>query len=693
MPKKTKGKKATRPNERLFQDLATVKAPKSLNVTVTRPHWQLLVDERTNMKFSSHHETKDGMVEPTCVKMSKLADIAGDITYLRQDNAGENLKLAKRMGCADWKMKTKIEYTARGTPQQNHMAELGFTAIAARSRAAMNRANFPLEVRYTTFCEVSNCIAKLDWLTVIELDGEKKTRIEHYQGSLPAFANQLRTIGEAGTVRIGKNGKVKDRGVTMLFIGYATQHEGDCWRMYNPETKRVSQTRDVIWLNRMFYEKPNAKTTMEDPVIVLEVVKPQEVDEFSDDDSVEIIPALKRGGVDADSDDEESVESKDSDDESVASKESDDASESGKKVTWMVDKPTTRSGRVIQQAPAWIRAIETGMANTAISAATTNYFASLAEIEEDEVLGFAMVENEYVEYANVGAGVGGGFENTAELKPMKYDQAINGPEAEAWKAEIENEHDRMVKNKVFQEVQRKDLPHGAKPIDSTWACKKKSNGTHRAKVNGSGFKQIPGQHYDSSSIHAPVTNATSIRVILVLMLMANWTANVVDVKGAFLHGEFTDGEEIFMEVPQGFEKHYPGNVVLRLLKTIYGLKQAAMAFWRMLLRCMQDMGMQRSTADPCLYYDWTDLGLVIILSWIDDNLIVGSKQAVSVTKQELMSRFDCEDCGELDEYVGCRLTRNKERLSPPKVFWCRALRTNLMSQRRCMPHRRNQETF
>ena len=141
----------------------------------------------------------------------------------------------------------------------------------------MSGTNFLLEVRYTTFGEVSNCIAKLDWLTGIELDGVKKTRIEHYQGSLPAFANQLRTIGEAGTVRIGKNGKIKDRGVTMLFIGYATQHEGDCWRMYNPETKRVSQTRYVIWLNRMFYEKPNAKTTMEDPVIVLEVVKPKKL--------------------------------------------------------------------------------------------------------------------------------------------------------------------------------------------------------------------------------------------------------------------------------------------------------------------------------------------------------------------------------------------------------------------------------
>ena len=95
--------------------------------------------------------------------------------------------------------------------------------------------------------------------------------------------------------------------------------------------------------------------------------------------------------------------------------------------------------------------------------------------------------------------------------------------------------------------------------------------------------------------------------------MANWMANVVDVKGAFLHAEFTDDKEIYMEVSKGFEKHYPGNVVLRLCKTIYGLKQAAMAFWRMLLKCMMDMGMKRSTADPCLYYDWTDLGLIIIL--------------------------------------------------------------------------------
>jgi hypothetical protein len=45
------------------------------------------------------------------------------------------------------------------------------------------------------------------------------------------------------------------------------------------------------------------------------------------------------------------------------------------------------------------------------------------------------------EFANVGAGIGGGFENTMELKPMKYKEAINGPDGKAWAKEIENKHD------------------------------------------------------------------------------------------------------------------------------------------------------------------------------------------------------------------------------------------------------------
>ena len=69
-----------------------------------------------------------------------------------------------------------------------------------------------------------------------------------------------------------------------------------------------------------------------------------------------------------------------------------------------------------------------------------------------------------------------------------------------------------------------------------------------------------------------------MRLVLVLMLLIGWVAHVVDVKGAFLHGEFKKGEKVYTKVPGGRDPFYPSNAILLLLRTIYELKQAAMAF-------------------------------------------------------------------------------------------------------------------
>ncbi len=68
-------------------------------------------------------------------------------------------------------------------------------------------------------------------------------------------------------------------------------------------------------------------------------------------------------------------------------------------------------------------------------------------------------------------------------------------------------------------------------------------------------------HYDGTSTHAPVTKASTIQIVLILMSMANWQGQIVDVKGAFLHGEFEDGKVIYVKVSHGFEKFYPDDVV------------------------------------------------------------------------------------------------------------------------------------
>ncbi len=121
-----------------------------------------------------------------------------------------------------------------------------------------------------------------------------------------------------------------------------------------------------------------------------------------------------------------------------------------------------------------------------------------------------------------------------------------------------------------------------------------------------GFKQVKGQHYDGTTISSPVTNSATIRIVLVLMVMADMIEHVVDVKGAFLRSEFEDGKKIHTKIPNGFKKHFPAESVLLLLKCLYGLKQAAKAFWRQLLRVAKAMGLTQSNADPCLYFKWVE---------------------------------------------------------------------------------------
>jgi hypothetical protein len=76
---------------------------------------------------------------------------------------------------------------------------------------------------------------------------------------------------------------------------------------------------------------------------------------------------------------------------------------------------------------------------------------------------------------------------------------------------------------------------------------------------------------------------------------------------------------------------------------------------------MNNMSYLRSKADPCLYYKRTKGGeLSIWISYIDDLLTVGKEHVVDTAKENMMKQFDCEDVGDLQEYIGCKLEIDKK---------------------------------
>jgi hypothetical protein len=189
---------------------------------------------------------------------------------------------------------------------------------------------------------------------------------------------------------------------------------------------------------------------------------------------------------------------------------------------------------------------------------------------------------------------------------------------------------------------------------------KKANGTYRARVNARGYEQVKGIHYDESSTAAPVTNDTTIRIIYVLAILAGWSPYVIDVQGAFLNGRFGENEHLYLEIPDGFENFYDKTKVLKLNRTIYGLKQSAQAFWSELLKAFKTMEFKRSDGDPCCYFKKVDNRLVVCLSWVDDCLFLGRRDDVIMAADEMKLYFECDDIGFTDTYVGCKITMNKE---------------------------------
>jgi hypothetical protein len=228
---------------------------------------------------------------------------------------------------------------------------------------------------------------------------------------------------------------------------------------------------------------------------------------------------------------------------------------------------TTRSGRATAPPTRLIETINMARVSE-LNAIAADYQIALTPAEEK----YYNTMQELGELALVGA-VGHNFSTLQQLHPMKYNEAMQTEDAERWHDAVQEEHDRMLDNTVWEAVKADEVPPDATIMTSTWAMKRKANCVLRARVNAREFEQIDGEHYDEEDKAAPLVHDITIRIIMCLIVMTAWAAHIMDVHGAFLKGQFKDGEIIYMKVPQGFERFYPNNVILRLLRTIYGLKQ------------------------------------------------------------------------------------------------------------------------
>jgi hypothetical protein len=120
----------------------------------------------------------------------------------------------------------------------------------------------------------------------------------------------------------------------------------------------------------------------------------------------------------------------------------------------------------------------------------------------------------------------------------------------------------------------------------------------------------------------------------------------MEVVTAFLNG--TLDEEIYMQQPEGYVEPGKEELVCRLKKSLYGLKQSPRCWNNVFKEFMLSLGFVQSVADPCVFIRVLKNKLTIVTVHVDDLILLTDTEEEMINlKTSLANHFKMKDMGVL----------------------------------------------
>jgi hypothetical protein len=159
--------------------------------------------------------------------------------------------------------------------------------------------------------------------------------------------------------------------------------------------------------------------------------------------------------------------------------------------------------------------------------------------------------------------------------------------------------------------------------------------THKINADGSlsrykacwvlrGFTQRPGIDYDET--FSPIVKPAIVRTVISLAIARDWPLHQLDVKNTFLHGTLT--ETVYCSQPTSFFDSAQLDLVCRLNKSLYGLKQVPQAWYSKFASCLLSLGFAEAKSDTSLFIYRHGVETAYLLLYVDDIVLTASSTAL-----------------------------------------------------------------
>lgn len=200
----------------------------------------------------------------------------------------------------------------------------------------------------------------------------------------------------------------------------------------------------------------------------------------------------------------------------------------------------------------------------------------------------------------------------------------------------ESEVDHWKKFEVYEEVERKEYP-SEDVLSSRWVTTKKQKEgktVYKARLVPRGFEE-----FDAPKADSPTASKSSSRMCIIFCNMFNWELQSLDVRAAFLQSNTID-RIILMKPPKEFRKDGP-EIVWKINKPVYGLKDGARGWFLTLKKELLEWGCKPLKLDPSVYtylYENQLAGFLVI--HVDDFMIAGNEQFHINVIDKIVNKFE-----------------------------------------------------